>query len=89
MSILYLTYRLNLEIKDFVNVLEKIKIKNFQQIAKNRRGIDESTFNDFEEDSDQLIEEYPNKNQLKTRVAIDSDDDGEIDGYGFDIDGMV
>tara|TARA_B100001564_G_C20655915_1_gene679154 strand:- start:909 stop:2678 length:1770 start_codon:yes stop_codon:yes gene_type:complete len=48
---------------------------------------DELAFNDFEENSDQLIEDYPNKNQSKTRVAIDSDNDGEIDGYGFDIDG--
>ena len=88
MSILYLTYRLNLEIKDFVNVLEKIKkLKIFNRLKKTEEVIDESTFNDFEEDSDQLIEEYTNKNQSKTRVAIDSDDDGEIDGYGFDIDG--
>ena len=88
MSILYLTYRLNLEIKDFVNVLEKIKkLKIFNRFQKTEEVIDESTFNDFEEDSDQLIEEYPDKNQSKTRVTIDSDDDGKIDGYGFDIDG--
>jgi len=87
MSLIYLTFRLNLGVKDMSFIFNKIK--NFKILNKSKIINDDKT--ESEKISKEIIEELNNdendQDKLKTRIPIDSDHDGEIDGYGIDIDG--
>ena len=87
MSLIYLTFRLNLGVKDMSFIFNKIKnLKIF-----NESKITDDHKNESENIAKEIIEESSNEendqDKLNTRIPIDSDHDGEIDGYGFDIDG--
>ena len=87
MSLIYLTFRLNLGVKDMSFIFNKIKnLKIF-----NKSKITDDHKNESENIAKEIIEESSNEendqDKLNTRIPIDSDHDGEIDGYGFDIDG--
>ena len=87
MSLIYLTFRLNLGVKDMSFIFNKIKnLKIF-----NKSKITDDHKNESENIAKEIIEESSNEendqDKLNTRIPIDNDHDGEIDGYGFDIDG--
>ncbi len=79
MTLIYVTFRLKVGTNDIVKVINYLKSLSFKKSEK----IEPS-----EEINEEIISDnYKNENDSKTRIAIDSDNDGEIDGYGFDVDG--
>ena len=66
------------------NRIKNLKIFNKSKITDDHK-------NESENIAKEIIEESSNEendqDKLNTRIPIDNDHDGEIDGYGFDIDG--
>ena len=79
MTLIYVTFRLKVGTNDIVKVINYLKSLSFKKSEK---------IEPTEEINEEIISDnYKNENDSKTRIAIDSDNDGEIDGYGFDVDG--
>ena len=88
LTIIYITFRLNIGVNDFAKLLDYIKkiknhFKNEEKLKDNEVEKDQKNIfeNEFKIINDEVI------NNDKTRLPIDIDGDGNPEGYGFDIDG--